>query len=105
MVYEANEQTLVFYSTNDYVNELGIKTAAEGRCTKSVFGISKIVALKLASEKAQEMTFASINGEKNVPLIDTATEDTEISLLDVYHLIHENRTLLKEWLDKGGTSE
>lgn len=105
VVYEANEQTLVFYSTNDYINELGIKTATEGRCTKSVFGISKIVALKLASEKIQEMTFASINGEKNVPLIDTATEDTEISLLDVYHLIHENRTLLKEWLDKGGTSE
>lgn len=105
VVYEANEQTLVFYSTNDYVNELGIKTAENGCCTKSVFGISKTVALKLASEKAQEMSFASIGGEENMSLIDMAAEDTEISLLDVYHLIHENRTLMKEWLDKGGTSE
>lgn len=105
IVYEVNEQTYIFYSTNDYVNALGIKTAANGRCTKSVFEISKTAALKLASEKAQEMSFASIGGEENLPLVHGATEETEISLLDVYHLIFENRTLFKEWLDEGGASK
>jgi len=105
IVYEADGREYVFYSNNDYVNEVGIRTATDGQCIKSVFGVAKTVAINLAAVKQGELDYSSIGGEKNVSYIHTATEDTAITMLDVYRLIGDNLKVLETWLDEGGTTQ
>jgi len=104
VIYEAEGLEYIFYSNNDYVNEVGEITVKDGRCVKSVFSIAKNIALKLSACKADYMDFAAIGGKEKVINIEAATEVTSVSLYDVYYLVSHNVSVLAEWLSEGGTS-
>ena len=104
IIYEIDGEEYVFYSNNNYKNALGTTTAVNGRITKSVYQISKSVALQLSDAKANDMNFDAIGGAENIPQIGTATEESTITLLDVWRFVGDNKEFLKKWLDEGGTS-
>lgn len=102
VIYEENGMEYTFYSNNDYINTLGVKTAENGVCIKSVYDIAKAIAKELLIEKESRINFAAIGGVENKHLIAGATEDTEVSLYDVYMLVSENAVLVETWLSEGG---
>ena len=105
IVYEVSGTQYVYYSNNDYTNTVGIRTVVGGLCKKSVFEIAKTVAVNLASVKEDELDYVAIGGVKNLPDIYTATEDSKITLLDVYRLVGDNIKVLETWLNEGGMTK
>lgn len=103
-IYEQNGKQYTFYSNNDYVNALGETTAQNGTCEKSIYGIAKEIAIELSAAKTKDMNFSAIGGVDNKYLIPEATEDSEVSLYDIYRLVSDNADVLKEWLGEGGVS-
>ncbi len=101
VIYEEAGAEHIFYSRNDYVNELGEKTASGGVCVKSVYGIAKDIALKIAPK--QGVNCAAIGGSSNIALIENATEETEVvALQDVFCLVSDNKEYITKWLNEGG---
>ncbi len=103
VVYEEGGQDYVFYSTKSYKNDKQYTTVVDGVCKKSVFGIAQNIASQISTSMKDEMDFSAIGGEKNIPLIETAGEETEITLLQVYRLVCSNRAALEKWLEGGTT--
>lgn len=99
IVYVENGKEYVFYSTNDYENSLGTITANDGKTVKSVYGIAKDIALLLIAEAEDKVDFTAIGSADNKDSIASATVDSEVSLLDVYHLVCDNADLVSEILE------
>ena len=101
IVYEEDGVEYTFFSRNDYINQLGEMTTEDGVCEKSVYGIAKCIALKIAPK--QGANCAAIGGSSNIALIKSATEETEdVSLQDVFWLVSDNKEFITSWLSKVG---
>ena len=102
VIYEEAGKEYTCYSKNDYTNTVGIKTSENGICVKSVYGIAQEIAVSLCDAVEDKLDFTAIGGKANQKLIATATEESEVSLHDVYLFVSNNEAILEEWLSEGG---
>ena len=102
IIYAMDGNEYIYYSNNNYTNDIGEKTVENGQCTKSVYEITRKVALKLADRTGTD--FTAIGGKKNKNLIALATKESEISLYHVYQMLGQNIENLATWLNGGGVT-
>lgn len=96
-VYLVDGDEYAFYSVNDYTNANGKETAIDGKSVCSVYGIAKDMAKAILNSKDNHIDYAAIGGQENAPLIEAAQEEgTEVTCLDVFKFVCDNRDILSE---------
>ena len=102
IIYEVDQTEYVMYSQNDYVNTIGTQTVSDGVAVTSVYGIAKNMAELLVEEYEEQLNYDAIGGKKKISEIESATEETEVSLFDVFNMVSDNVKWLNEILRVGG---
>lgn len=100
-VYLVEGTEYAFYSINDYVNHNGDTTVEAGMASASVYGIAKDMANALLESGSDAIDYSAIGGKENARLMADATEESEISCLDVFTFVCDNRAILAQIVEKG----
>ena len=104
-LYEINGEQYVLYSTNDFENQLGVKTAESGTTVNAVYEIAREMALYLVQNDNTALDWSYLGSANNQDKIATATEETKLSLHDIFRFVGSNQAVLQKMMAKGGQAD
>lgn len=98
-LYEVDGKQYMLCSINDYENQLGVKTAENGCCTKSVYEIAQDMALYLVQGNDGALDWKFLGGAENKDKIADATEETVPSLHNIFRFAGCNQAILQKMME------